>query len=404
LADSWTTKYRPKHLKDVVGNRKAREDFLKWIQECLKNGKGKKAVLLYGPAGTGKTVTVESAANDLNLELVEINASDKRSSQIIERIVGSAASQSTLHGLNRIILLDEVDGINLREDRGAVPSIIRIIKASIHPIVMTANDPWDPKIRPVRQVCLLIKFRRLSARECLPYLKSICELEGVEAEEEALKIIVERNRGDIRSVINDLEMLCLGRSELRQEDVALLAWRDRQKNIFEALQELFHSYDVESARRTVDLVDMDFEMLFEWIYENVLYQLKDPGDIAEAMKSLAKAQHFISRIKRSQSWNLLPYALELMTGGIAFEKRRSAGYVQIKFPERIKYLSSTLRIRASLNELAKTLGKYCHMSAKKAKTECLPYLRFIFKNNPQEGSRIAEELSLSEDLTELLSR
>ena len=403
MPEPWTTKYRPKQLKDIVGNIKAKEDFVRWIQGFIQGAAGKKAALLYGPAGTGKTVTVEAAANDLNLDLVEINASDKRSSQVIDRVVGLASVQSTLHGVKRLILLDEVDGINLREDRGAVSSIVKIVKGSAYPIVMTANDPWDPKIRPLREACVIIRFKRISVRECLPFLRKVCEMEGIKADQEALKLIVERNQGDMRSIINDLEALCIGKKELTQEDVAELAWRNRQKGVFDALQTLFHSRDVESARRTVDVVDMDFEMLFEWIYENTLHQLKDPGDLAEAMESLAKAQLLITRMKRRQAWNLLPYVLELMTAGVALAKRHSGGYVQLKFPERIRYLSSTMRTRATLTKISKVIGEYCHMSASKARRGSVPYLKFIVKNNPEEGARIAEEVGLTEDLIQYLA-
>ncbi|MEM2998566.1 MAG: replication factor C large subunit [Thermoproteota archaeon] len=404
MPEPWTVKYRPKRLEDIVGNRKAREEFLNWLQTRLKNKGGRKAALLYGPAGTGKTVTVEAAARSLNLDLVEINASDKRTSQVIERIAGLATTQSTLYGLKRLLLLDEVDGVNLQEDRGAVPSILKVIEDSAYPVVMTANDPWDPKIRPLREVSLLVRFRRLSARECVPFLRRICQLEGVKAEEEALRLIAERNQGDMRSIVNDLETLCVGRKVLRMEDVAWLAWRDRLKGVFEALQQLFHSRDVESARSLVDEVDVDYETFFEWIYENALHQLKDPGDVAEAMDRLARAQLLMARMKSRQLWSLLPYALELMTAGVALARKGGGGYTQLKFPERLKYLSATRKARTLLNEASRAVGRIAHVSSAKAAREYIPYLRFILKANREEGLRIAGEAGLTEEVLEGLTR
>jgi replication factor C large subunit len=403
MTEPWTVKYRPKRLEDIVGNRKAREEFLKWLQTRLSHKGGKKSALLYGPAGTGKTVTVEAAARSLNLDLVEINASDKRTSQVVERIAGLATTQSTLYGGKRLLLLDEVDGVNLQEDRGAVPSILKVIEDSAYPVVMTANDPWDPKIRPLREVSLLIRFRRLSARECLPFLRRICELEGVKAEEEALRLIAERNQGDMRSTLNDLETLCVGRTVLRVEDVAWLAWRDRLKGVFEALQQLFHSRDVESARNLVDEVDVDYETFFEWIYENALHQLKNPRDVAEAMDRLARAQLLMARMKSRQLWSLLPYALELMTAGVALARKGGVGYTQLKFPERLKYLSASRKARTLLTEASKSVGRAVHASSAKAAREYIPYLRFILKANREEGLRIAEEVGLSKEFLEGLT-
>ncbi|MEM3061387.1 MAG: AAA family ATPase, partial [Candidatus Bathyarchaeia archaeon] len=86
---SWTTKYRPKRVKDVVNNDEAKKAFLEWINSWKK---GKKAALIYGPPGTGKTVLVEAVANEFHYDLLEINASEKRSGDVIKRIVGAAIS------------------------------------------------------------------------------------------------------------------------------------------------------------------------------------------------------------------------------------------------------------------------------------------------------------------------
>ncbi|MGC9021493.1 MAG: replication factor C large subunit, partial [Candidatus Methanodesulfokora sp.] len=50
----WVEKYRPRRLKDIVGQDEAIEQIMKWIED-VKAGKKVKPLLIYGPAGTGKT-------------------------------------------------------------------------------------------------------------------------------------------------------------------------------------------------------------------------------------------------------------------------------------------------------------------------------------------------------------
>src|SRR5207245_8693841 len=107
----------------------------------------------------------------------------------------------------RLILLDEDDGVNIREDHGAITTILQIIKDTQYPLVLTANDPWDPKIRPLREACLQIELKRLGVRDGLPLLKSILSKEGVKTNEDALRLIIDRDRGDIRSILNDMQLL-----------------------------------------------------------------------------------------------------------------------------------------------------------------------------------------------------
>src|SRR5213078_1211438 len=126
--EPWTTKYRPRTSKDVAGNKPAIEKLRDWVESCSKGRPSKAAVLLYGPAGVGKTTVSEALARERGWDLVEINASDKRSGEILSKIAGLASTQTTLFSKGRLILLDEVDGVNLREDHGAITTILQIIK------------------------------------------------------------------------------------------------------------------------------------------------------------------------------------------------------------------------------------------------------------------------------------
>ena len=206
----WTVKYRPKKLAEVAGNKIAIQQITDWLDAWFKAIPKKRAVLLHGPPGTGKTVSVEALARERGLDLVEINASDERNRDALDRTVGAATRQSDLFGRARLVLIDEVDGINLREDRGAVDTIVKLIQETQVPVVLTANDPWDTKIGPIRNATVMIEYKRLGLRDTLPYLKRICQTEGVEVDEQALRLIVDRNRGDMRSILNDLQTLSPG--------------------------------------------------------------------------------------------------------------------------------------------------------------------------------------------------
>ena len=88
---NWTEKYRPKSLKDVIGNKKAKEELLKWAREWQRGNPSKKAVILYGKPGVGKTTSAYALANDFKWEVIEMNASDERNREAIMRIALTGA-------------------------------------------------------------------------------------------------------------------------------------------------------------------------------------------------------------------------------------------------------------------------------------------------------------------------
>jgi replication factor C large subunit len=399
----WTSKHRPKTLAEIAGNKPSIQQILGWLELWKKGPPKKRALLLHGPPGTGKTVSVEAVANEQGLDLVEINASDKRNRDALERTIGLATRQSDLFGRSRLILIDEVDGINLSEDRGAVDTIVRLVEETQVPVILTANDPWDPKVGPIRNATTMIEYKRLGLRDALPYLKKICEKEGIEVEEQALRLIVDRNQGDMRSIMNDLQVLTSGRKRLTYDETTWLGFRDRRATIFDALKTVFTSPTCLQARRATDMADVDLDMFFEWVYENAPRQLTDPRDLSQAMNALAQADLIRARIDRTRAWELLPYALEMETAGVAMSKEfTKPAWIPMKFPERIQLLSRTRKMRAIQAELGRSIGSHCHISSRRAIHHYLPYIKYVLEKNPAEGAKLVQWLHLSEDAMEYL--
>jgi len=402
---AWTMKHKPRSLIEIVGNEESIQKLTDWVKSWDKGIPKKRAAFLYGPPGVGKTVCVEALAHDLGRELVEKNASDYRTAEMVERFAGLASQYGTLFGHQRIILLDELDGITGTADKGGVGAVIEVVKEAHCPVVLIANDVYDPRLTTLRGYCLLIEFKKPTVLQVVKRLKEICRREGIEAEEEALKFVAERSGRDVRSAINDLQALAQGKKHLAYEDVSWLAQRDRKDVIFNVLRTIFYSRDCTEAKRALNAADVDPDMLFQWIYENVPYQLTDPKDLANAMDSLSLADLYRGRIRSSQDWSLLRYVLDFMTAGVAMarEQTKPSGWVPFRFPERIQWLSRTKGERQMRSGIGMKIRKKCHVSSVVAVKEFLPYLRIIFESNAEMASGIAEWLDLDEEMIEYLA-
>ncbi len=404
MSEPWTVKHRPRTTQDIVGNKLAIEKLRQWLDSWSKGKPSKSAALLYGPAGVGKTVVTEAVSREKGWDLVEINASDDRSGEVFSRIAGLASTQSTLGGRGRLILLDEVDGINLREDQGAVTAILLVLKDSKFPLVLTANDAWDPKIRPLREACLLIELKYIGLRDGIPFLKKVLSKEGVSADEEALRLLLEKNNGDMRSTINDLQVLSGARRVISSNEVGWLSLRDRTESIFEVLRTVFNSKTVAAARRATNASDLDHEMLFQWIFENAPYQIPDPAELREAMLALSDADLFFARIRKTRSWHLLSYALDLMTAGVAVAKETPLkGFVPMKFPQRIASMARTRMARELRRSVGAAIGAKCHVSSRRAGQLYLPMLQLIYENDRERFGEIGSWFDAKDQLEQVVA-
>jgi len=239
----WVEKYRPKKIDDVVGNDEAKALFLQW----LKNKKHtKKAVLLYGPPGVGKTTLVLAASKEYGFTVIEMNASDSRSEKAINAVAKPATSYKSLDNFSgagkvggNVLFLDEVDGIAGNEDRGGVNAIIKIVEESLVPVIMAANDPDVEKLRPLKKVCLLVRFQEVRIPLIIALLQKICLLERVKAEFEALERIAVNCKGDVRSAINDLQSLSEQNHRLTLADTVMLSSRNKNISLDDTLRGFF---------------------------------------------------------------------------------------------------------------------------------------------------------------------
>ncbi len=384
-------KYKPKSARDIVGQEECVRQIGAWLGAWKP---GAKALFLYGPSGTGKTSLVEAIAAEKKLELIELNASDYRTAEQIEGVIGQASKQQSLFNRGKIMLIDEVDGIT-GDDRGAVASIAKIIKESRFPVVLTANDAWDIRLRNLHAVAELVKFKKVAWTSISKRLGEIALNEKIKIAPEILKEISIKSSGDMRSAINDLETV-----SMKKTDGADYGMRDRAQTIFESIRTVFKTETAITARRALDGVDEEPETVFWWIENNIANEYREATEIAKAFEKLSLANLMFARIKSRQRWSLLSYAIEMMTAGVAMSKKnRYASFTQYRPPEFLMMMGRTKKSRAMRNEICAKIGKRLHASSKTVRTEYLPYLKIIMKNDPEA----AKQLGLGEDEIKFLN-
>lgn len=402
----WILKYRPRTLDEVVDQEEAKQKIVSWLKAWQTgNLPEKRALLLHGPAGCGKTSLVEAAARTLGFEIFEMNASDSRRKADIERMAKIASMTTSLKGKRKIVLLDEIDGLDPRTDEGGVEAIVNVIKTTKNPIIMTANNPYQEHLRAIRDLSEVVPMKRLTESNVVTVLERICKAEKLVCDSQALKEIAKRSEGDLRSAINDLEAAAALNKKVTLDTVkAVSTYRDRSYAPWEALSKLFNAKFLFQAKDAVTSTDLTPDEFITWVNEHIPTYYEDPYELWRAYEALSRADVYMGRILKTQNWDLLSYALDLVGPGVAFARREYRfKWKAFKMPERIRLLAESKKAREYREAVAEYLSKRLLISRATVKSEVLPYLRVIFMLNPKMAAAIAREYGLPEEVVKWLA-
>lgn len=381
----WSEKYRVHGLADIRGQDLAVDK----VKAFLKMFPRKRAIVLHGSPGVGKTSLAYAVAGEMGAEILELNASDFRNKEKIASIVGPASRQASLFGKGKIILIDEVDGISSMKDRGGLAELLGLIMKTSFPIIITANDIWDKKFSMLRKKAEVVGLREVDYKDILKILMDVVEKENCVISGEVLRGVAIRARGDIRAALNDLEILSRmdGESLLRE-----VGDRDKEESIFTALAKVFGNSKIsEDMIKVYDDVNIPIDDLFLWIEENIAIAYKGE-ELCVALDRLSLADVYRGRIRRQRHYRFMVYEYFFLGAGIASVKEYDrGGFVSYKKPSRVLKIWLQNQRAAKQKSICQKYARVAHISTKGAMKDWM-LLRMILKSEA-----VRKELDLSKD-------
>lgn len=391
----WVDKYRPKTFEDVIGNNQQKKEVQAWV-EAWKAGNPQPALLLVGPAGTGKTTMAHIVANEFS-EFIELNASDKRSKDIIMSTVGESSSTMSLFGENKkLIIMDEVDGLQGNQDRGGASALNKIIKDSKQPIVMMANDLYSKQIATIKNNARVIKMGKIRTPSITALLRKILREEGVEVDQEILKKLAKRSNGDLRSALNTLQVIVEKGGQLDEESLEITGQKDNTSTIFDGVTRVLKSTDVAKVKKSLFELKEEPTLVMEYIAENIPREYEDKKEIKKAYENISKADLFFGRTRQRQEYAYWRYASEFMGPGVALSKAQTyKKFSKVQYPMAFGLMSRSRGQRALRDRIAEKMEAKMHVSLAVAYT-MFPYFEIMFQND-ELAWEIADFLELEDD-------
>lgn len=416
MADDWSELYRPKTLKDVVGNPRATQQLREWALSWESGSPSKKAAVLIGNPGTGKTSAALALANDFGWGVIEMNASDQRNAEAIQKVALRGAVTDTFtdegeflsskEGRLKLIILDEADNIFGREDRGGVPAVVDLIRVTRQPVLLIVNDFYalSRKSSVIKNATEQIRFNRIHPSTVKAVLKGIAKDQGLKASDRVLDIIAQNSNGDLRSAVRDLQALGLGEAEISEEQTLALSSRKVTRTMYDMLAEVLHGTNPARARAIMMDLNENPEYILLWLDENLPIEYRKPEDLERGIYALALSDVFLGRVVRRQYFGLWSYASDMMSYGVNVAKTSQyREYSRYRFPLYLMKMSRSKSIRGVKGGIAAKLGERCHLSISAGQESLLPYFKQLFQRNKDFRISMSMDLQLdSEEMAYLL--
>lgn len=425
----WTEKHRPHSLAQVVGNTPSVGRLKQWADAWKTGMPEKRAIVLAGPPGTGKTSTALALAHDMGWSVIELNASDSRNASTIRRVATAGAVhqtfasdgsfQTSASGGRKLIILDEADNLYERagaegadasgtdlSDKGGKSAIIETIRQTRQPIILIVNDLYALEKgsgSSLKSLTEVLKFTRINVRSIPAALARIAHEEGVMVDRDVMEAIAVRADGDLRAAVRDLEALSVGKTHVTAKDVATLGGRDTTSTLFDLMRHILKGRKLEDVKREIWNVDATPEDLVLWVDENLPREYKDPADLVAGYEMLSRADVFLGRTRSTQDYALWSYAGELSTLGVmAVRQKEYREFSPYGFPQWLSKMGRTKGLRGTKDQLAGHLGALTHQSKRKARLEQVEPVSMMFRTDPEFAAEMAVQMELTDEEIVLL--
>ena len=192
----FTERFRPTDPKDYIGNEVFKASLDQWIkQQDIPH------ILLYGPAGTGKTTAAKLIVANLDCDHIYINCSDENGIETIREKVKSFASAATFRAL-KVVIMDEADFLTINA-QAALRNVIETFSKTTR-FVFTCNYV-ERIIDPLQSRTSVFEVLPPSKSEVAKRCISILDEETCNRATEDIVEIVNKTYPDIRKTLNLLQ-------------------------------------------------------------------------------------------------------------------------------------------------------------------------------------------------------
>lgn len=272
-------KLEPQNSKDIIGNTKLIKEFKEWIESSINSPNSpKKAALVSGPMGIGKTLSIELISKELKIKPLifepsmckaKIPATGKEE---YDFTYISKIKCDINPFIKRMIIFENGDSLS----GTLVKEIITLISNTKIPIIIVCNDSYP--LKTLATHCIEFKFRRPTKVQIRKYLQNL-KLIKQDANCERVEKMITEQGNDIRHIINSIKFQISGNKD-----------SDGKMDVFKATQNMFDKDLSLNEKMTAYFEDyMMVPLMIQENYIKLRRNLMSHSESLNNLKNISKA-------------------------------------------------------------------------------------------------------------------
>ena len=413
-SELWTTKFAPSLPEDICGNKASIERINFWL-ETFTPGEGGvdkakpkqhfNGVLLHGPPGIGKSTSAHILAKYHGYIPVEFNASDSRAKSDVETkiipLMTNRVSFLTSESKPKLLIMDEIDGLSGNSDRGGAATFLKALRKSQIPVICVCNDASAASVKTLSSDLMKLEFAAPSTHEIYEKIAALLSVEKVTIDRAAIDAVLTQCHGDIRQVINRLQMIAMTSSNISKSTVdqeGAKNFKDVEPTPFDAAQQLFTSSDI---KQKMNLFFVDKDFVPQLIQENYIFRPQLISNKAYAAELISYGEFISNSIYKKQNYSLLP-AQAVFSSILPTAVLAGRSSMPMKWPRVLGKISSRNKKLREAQEIGDKLGVHCSRFTRSfIANEILPFLPTLLEAEINEdvdaAAGFCEKIGLDAD-------
>lgn len=260
-------KLRPKKLDEFIGQ----EELMgknKVLSKIVRSGKISN-MILYGPPGCGKTSLGEIISNELDLNIITLNATIASLNDLRE-IVKKAKNDIEFYNKRTVLFLDEIHRFNkMQQD-----ALLSYTETGILTLIgATTENPYHNLNNALLSRCLVFEFKSLNRENIKQIVERGEKYYKGKIPNKIKEIILDISNGDSRIALNYVELYFQNLTENSSEGIVEIFLK--RKSSFDKLED---KYNIISAM-IKSIRGSDPDAALYWL-GRLLYGGEDPRYIA----------------------------------------------------------------------------------------------------------------------------
>ena len=297
-------KYRPQTIADCILPQGLKDTFEQIVQ------KGELPNMMFtGSAGVGKTTVARALCNELDLDYMMINGSEDGNIDTLRGKIKQFASTVSLHGGQKVVILDEADYLNPQSTQPALRGFIEEFSSNCR-FILTCNFK-NRIIEPLHSRCSIYEFnlgnKALMAEQFMARLQFILETEGIIFDNAVIAELIMKYIPDWRRVINECQRYGMS----GHIDTGILVTLSEQ-SVSGLMQDLKTKNFKKMRKWVSDNIDVESAKLFRMVYDNMA-EYVEPSSIPQLVLILADYSYKDSFVA-DHELNVVACMTEIMSG------------------------------------------------------------------------------------------